>query len=100
MLHQRRHQAHKAAGMAAGVGDPLGPSELFPQAAHLREAVDPVVAGAVGRGGVDDDGVGIGHHGRRFHRRRIRQAQEGHVRLIEKCAASSIVLAELLADLQ
>mmetsp|Transcript_7689 Transcript_7689/g.10050 ORF Transcript_7689/g.10050 Transcript_7689/m.10050 type:complete len:310 (+) Transcript_7689:352-1281(+) len=61
-VHERLHKPDEARGIAAGVGDALGPLDgLALLLGHLGEAVGPAVGDAVRGAGVDDDRVRVAH---------------------------------------
>mmetsp|Transcript_6675 Transcript_6675/g.27871 ORF Transcript_6675/g.27871 Transcript_6675/m.27871 type:complete len:637 (+) Transcript_6675:4858-6768(+) len=100
-VHERAHAQDEGAGMATRVGDALGRTDGVALARRqLGQAEGPARHGAVGRAGVDQAGVGVGDHARRFARGGVGQAQEGHVRGVQQTRALGRVLALVRVDLQ
>ena len=98
-MHQGLHQGDESAGVTAGISDPAADGDLFPQAVELGEAVVPARLGAVGGRGVDDGGIAV-HQVRRLNRRRIRQAEESHIRGVQDLFPGRPVLPQLRRQAQ
>ena len=96
LAHQWRDQGQKAGRIAAGIGHPGGMGHGVPLSrAQFCKPISPAGRGPVGGRGVDHPHLGAFDQGYRLARRVVRQAQDHHIRIVQRGLTRRGVLAPL-----